>query len=317
MAYSLERSQSFDPLLAANSFWFSSYIHASDGHDYLIVSHALHLPTSPGYVRASLLDITEPALYLQAVRVTNASEVSSATNVFNISYADWSFGSPTVGDNISTLRGWSNLPSVRFDITFETSAPPLLNGGVGSFEWGNGTIFEWSMPAGRTSGEIVVHNNSVAIDSARSITWYDRQWGGIAPTNWTWFALYLNEDDGDKDSGATVLSMWIWDDQQSGHRQFATIRRQPGVHEVVPVTDFTPSTTRFYYSNATGILYPLEWSLSLLDGTQLSISSIRPDQEIVGPNRPSSAYEGFVTVKSPVEGSKVKGYGMVEMVHNI
>ncbi|KAF4835183.1 Kievitone hydratase [Colletotrichum tropicale] len=113
-------------LPSPGSFWSSSFIHASNNHSYLVLSHLL---PSIAIYRASVLDITDPAHYAHTA------------------------------DGISELRTWSARPEdgVEFNLTFSTSAPILLNGGLGFFESRNSTVYEWSMPAGLMRGWIAVN----------------------------------------------------------------------------------------------------------------------------------------------------------------
>ena len=45
------------------SFWSSSYLSASDNHQYLLVSHALYNNPANALVRSSILDITNISNY--------------------------------------------------------------------------------------------------------------------------------------------------------------------------------------------------------------------------------------------------------------
>lgn len=71
---------------------------------------------------------------------------------------------------------------------------------------------------------------------------------------------------------------------------------------------------RTFTSQATGLTYPLDWVLSLADGSHLGISSIWADQEMHTANGTLPTYEGYITVRGAYRGSPiVSGYGIVEM----
>ncbi|KAF4920032.1 Kievitone hydratase [Colletotrichum viniferum] len=277
-------------LPSPGSFWSSSFIHASNNPSYLVLSHLL---PSIAIYRASVLDITDPARYAQYQVLT------SPVSPF----------SPTI-DGISELRTWSARPEdgVEFDLTFSTSAPILLNGGLGFFESRNKTVYEWSMPAGPTRGWIAVNGTRLAIDPARSLTWYDRQWGG-APPGWSWFELHLENPD--EKAYDVPMSVWVWEEAGAA-AGLATTRDGRDVQKVVPVTSLVPSN-RTYTSPSSGAVYPLDWTLELGDATRLSISSVRPDQEMVAEGGLLPTYEGYVTVSGVYQGNQtVEGYGLVE-----
>ncbi|TVY70059.1 Kievitone hydratase [Fusarium oxysporum f. sp. cubense] len=285
------------------SFWSSSFILGSNNHSYLVLSHVL---ADPSLYRASILDITDPSLYTQFETLSKPTSFYSDTGVFNASFPDYGFGSTSPSDGLSEMRTWSAVPGAEFDLTFESTSPVLLNGGLGVFKAGNSTVYEWSMPAGKTRGWLNVNGTKVIVDTAQSLTWYDRQWGG-APPNWSWFELHLENVNGTD----IPLSIWVWDEEH-GQRGVATVR-DGGVQNVIPVASLETSG-RTFSSKASGATYPLDWSLHLADGTELSISSVRDDQELYAPGGKLPTYEGYVTVAGVYKGSqKVEGYGLIEI----
>ncbi|KAI8176559.1 hypothetical protein K4K48_008711 [Colletotrichum sp. SAR 10_66] len=295
-------------LPSPGSFWSSSFIHASNNHSYLVLSHLL---PSIAIYRASILDITDPTYYAQYQVITSPVSPFSPSGVFNTSFPDYGFGSTSTTDGISELRTWSARPEdgVEFDLNFSTSAPILLNGGLGFFESRNTTVYEWSMPAGVTRGWIAVNGTRLAVDPARSLTWYDRQWGG-APPGWSWFELHLENPD--QTAYDVPMSVWVWEEAGAA-AGLATIRDGRDVQKLVPVTSLVPSN-RTYTSPSSGAVYPLDWTLELGDATRLSISSVRPDQEMVAEGGLLPTYEGFVTVSGVHQGNQtVEGYGLVEL----
>ncbi|PYI22741.1 hypothetical protein BO99DRAFT_468514 [Aspergillus violaceofuscus CBS 115571] len=312
-------SQSFIANIS-NSWWSSSYIRASNEHDYMILSHA-GLSPSRGYYRASILDITDPTVYHQFETILDPSE-SSAYEVpdvpFNFTLDQYGFQSVDAAKPLGSMRTWSSIEDVEFDVTFDLSAPVLLNGGSGSFPWGSQVTYEWSMPSGLTSGSLVVNGTRLSIDPVRSMTWYDRQitWPqGLTTlpsnTNWTWFELHLNNDLGEQ---SEKLSIWIYDSGDSERHQFATVRKAPGVNTVLPVTEFTQSD-RTWTSTTSNATYPLDWVVTMSDGTSLSISSVREDQELCDEDGVAPTYEGYITVNGfDRAGNKISGFGVVEVV---
>ncbi|KAK1699834.1 hypothetical protein BDP55DRAFT_689866 [Colletotrichum godetiae] len=268
------------------SFWSSPFILGSNDHGYLILSHVL---ADLSLYRASILDIKNPSY---------SSTFYSDTGVFNASFSDYGFGSTRPSDGLSELRTWSTVPGTEFDLTFESTSPVLLNGGLGVFKAGNAMVYEWRMPADKTRGWLNVNGTRVVVDTARSLTWYDRQWGG-APPNWSWFELHLENVNG------TDVPLSIWG-------CLATIR-DGGVQRVVSVASLETSG-RTYTSEASGATYPLDWTLSLANGIVVSMSSVREDQELYSPGGKLPTYEGYVTVTGVYKGcQKVGGYSLIEV----
>jgi kievitone hydratase len=252
---------------------------------------------STGFYRASLVDITDPSFYVQSV--FNANSSVGACSTFNLTYNHYAYEALST-DQISVLRTWSTMPDLTFDLTIDGTSTALLDGAVGTFFFGTDTpVFEWGMPACQTSGTLVVNGETLTVDPSRSFTWYDRQWGGGVVSNWTWFELHLEID-----NAPIKASIWIIDPVDAPRIQFATLRYEDGVQEIIPVSSFIAKTERVYNSPVFGIVYPLDWIVSLADGTDLTMSSIRPDQQMVGDSLVTTVYEGFMNVT--VEDKMVK-----------
>jgi kievitone hydratase len=246
-----------------------------------------------------------PSFYISAD--TTPLYLTNTNGGFNLTFDNgvYALGSTSKTDPITGLRTFSHVPGVEFDITFEISAPALLNAGLGSFFWAGAIQHQWSMPAGRVSGSLIVDNKTLTIDPEASLTWYDRQFGLTAAQNFTWFGLHLNSG---KDKPARVFSLWQWIDPVSGNKQFVTERTAPNIDAVVPIVQFLPSKDKLFQSKLTNFTYPLEWSIILLDGTQLEIETLRPDSEYT-----TQGQRTFYTSVVSVKGS-YSGYGAVEIL---
>lgn len=302
----------------SNSFWISSFLRGSNGHQYFLLSHVLD--GSPASYRASVLDITNPSLRAQfsTSDTANTSLYSADTGVFNFTTSVFSFGATSDTDGLSKMRTWSNYNGVQFDLTFETSSPVLLNGGTGSFEATGGTGYEWSMPAGKTTGSLTLNGTTVTIDPLHSKTWYDREWGNI-PESWYWFEIHI-EPTAAYPNGA-VLSVWNWKDDISGNKNFATVRDDTttGTQSVVPVTNFTLNTGSVWTSDHTGSKWAQDFELVLGDGTSLHISSIRDDQELwdEADAAAGGGFEGYMTVTGSYKGVPgACGFAVSEQIAN-
>ncbi|KAB8207886.1 hypothetical protein BDV34DRAFT_211302 [Aspergillus parasiticus] len=277
----LATSQTINPT-AINSWWSSSFIHASDGNDYLIISHVLlqGQDVSTVLLRASILDINDTAYYRQVSWIQNGSSKAAHVQTVPLGVATKYFG-------FVSMRIWCITKRVEFNLTFQLSAPIILNGGTGTFPFGNEITFEWSMPAGVTDGHFTVNRKFLTIDSARSSTWYDRQFlwpivpmDGPAKSNWTWF------------------------------------KDKPGIHQVLAASEFKPSS-RQWTSSCSKATYSLDWVVTLVDGTILELSSVRDDQELCDQEGTVGTYEGYITVSGTRGEHPISGYGLVEVVQRV
>ncbi|KAL2870928.1 uncharacterized protein BJX67DRAFT_377551 [Aspergillus lucknowensis] len=307
-----------------NSWWSSSYIHASNGRNYFLVSHVGN--PGVGFYRYSILDIDDPSYYRQySLGGTESDPISDHVIGANITLPTYGFQALDAGDTLQSMRTWSTSGFI-FDLTFNLSSAIIVNGGSGTFTWGPYLTYEWSMPAGITTGSFVVNDTRLTIDPERSLTWYDRQlvWGAegsAAAHNWTWFQLHFDDDDNNNNNNnaqsgraSRKISAWIWNYEDNARIQFATIRDIPGEQHVVPLTQFTPGS-RVWTSPDCGGPYHLDWTIALEDGTELDIATARPDQLFCGPTDPTPpAYEGFVTFTGvDGDGRPVSGFGLVEI----
>lgn len=298
---------------ASNSWWLSAFLTDDENNQYLALSHILVMNSYTVY-RSSLFDI-HSLVYNQYSNHTTDSTVldNSQGGEFNVSIGGtFFFGSTAPGNATKQLRAATTTEAVQFDLVFDLSAPILWNMGIGGlFQFGSAQTGEWSMPAGRTTGTVVRNGTAIPVNPARSLTWFDRQWNvGNSPgsLNWTWFELHLTS----ASSKHEKVSLWVYDSESVGHRQWATIHTAGNANIVEPVASFE-SFGDTWTSPATNITYAQHWDLSLSDGTQLTISSIYPDQEIVE----GSAYEGFVVIKgTDGSGGCISGYGLVEMTNS-
>ncbi|KAJ5614505.1 hypothetical protein N7528_008159 [Penicillium herquei] len=298
---------------ASNSWWISSYLTGSDGHQYLVLSHLLGISSSYSIYRGSIFDIEENE-FTQFSALTEESGLYdySRDGEFNVSTSDFYFGSTVAGNATKQLRTASTNSAVQYDIKFDLAAPIILNTGNGGyFQLGDYQTAEWSMPAGRTYGTLVKSGVEITIDPTKSLTWYDRQWNfnSAGTMNWTWFQLHL---DSPTAQSKEKLSIWVYDSENFGHRQWATTQKDAGINKVVPVKSFEPFG-HTWTSPSSNQTYAQSWNLVLQDDTHLTVKSIYDDQELNLDNE-FVTYEGFVTVSGrSASGEAITGYGLVEM----
>lgn len=256
-----------------------------------------------GVYRASILDLEDTSQYSQYARLAVLAQAYGPTGILNFTVPGFAFQSTSTTDPLSGIRTFSNIAGVDFDLTFDLSSPPILNAGIGTFQVGGGTGFQWSMPAGKTTGWISVNGTKINVDASRSLTWYDRQWG-VIPSDFSWFQVHIpgQASDGTEDE---LYSIWTWIDPINGNKQFATHRTGERAEQIVlPVTEKV-SSNRTFTSPATGNTYPLDWTITIPGGPELCLSSIRPDQEIQTAGVPVVSYTGFLNVVAKYPGGRI------------
>jgi hypothetical protein len=296
---------------ASNSWWISSFVHGDNNHQYMILSHVLATGAYSIY-RGSIYDITEPDFVQFTTTTTDSGLLDNSQNGgFNITTNDFFFGSSLPGNATEQLRTASTNSDVQFDITFDLSAPVIFNTGNGGlFQFGIDQTGEWSMPAGSTTGSLVHKGKTISIDTDHSFTWYDRQWniGAPASLNWTWFQLHVSSHHLES---PRLLSIWSYDSNDVGHRQWATTQSTPGVSNVMPVKTYEPFGPNWVSPNSNNT-YSQSWEIVLQDNTRLTVKSTHEDQELRSDT--FVTYEGFVTVTGVgPDGEPVSGYGLVEI----
>ncbi|KAL4797072.1 hypothetical protein BDV19DRAFT_397908 [Aspergillus venezuelensis] len=330
LTYDLATSQNIQFNVIGNSWWTSSYIHASDGKVYFIVSH-IGSPQS-GFWRYSILDIENPEYYKQCSLA--GSELDPITNYIhgaNITLPSYGFEAVEPDNTLKGMRTWSTS-GIEFDLTFDFSSPVIINGVTGTYKWGLFFTYQWSLVGGVTKGTFKVEDEELSIDPERSLTWYDRQIvlpsattplepGLAGSQNWTWFQLHYHTDDHKHEGtpSASKVSAWIWDYADEPRVQFAsTIQDQGsegGVQQhVMSITEFIQSD-RTWTSPCSGGTYPLNWTVKFQDGTEVLVSTIRDDQEFCSPeNLFQPTYEGYITFRgTDGKGNQISGFGLVEV----
>lgn len=278
----------------------------------MILSHLLVTPAYAVY-RGSIYDITEPAFWQFTEASTDTTLLDNSQNgEFNVDTGDFFFGSTLPGNAVKQVRTAATRPDIEYNVTFDFSAPVIFNAGLGGlFQFGIDQTGEWSMPAGTTQGHLVRDNKTITFDTDRSYTWYDRQWnvGPPASFTWTWFQLHLNQKNDAADRQR--FSIWRYDSEDVGSRQWATSQSQDGISIVQPLKSFQ-SLGEEWTSPHTNNTYYQKWRLVLHDGTELIITGTLRDQELQSSQ--FSTYEAFVTASgTSASGEALEGYGLVEI----
>ncbi|KAK1621478.1 hypothetical protein BDP81DRAFT_401142 [Colletotrichum phormii] len=278
----------------SGSYWTSAFLTTTTGTQYLALSHIL----GP-ICKSSLLNL-DTLEYSNNLNYGAASQNGTASP-----------STATAGFHISAGGGNCGLGSTSSDLITEITSKVPLNGGNAAFTFGpnfaNST--EWSILAGTTYGTLTLSNNeTLTIDPARSLIWYDHQKGAGAPQRWTWFQLHFP-------NSSTKASIWSYDFGAPSHQlyQFATVRVGEESQYVLPF-DMETRGCGDWTSPRSNITYSQRWELRFENGDVLDIKSVREDQEIYGARQLSdTVYAGYVNVSGRFLGEEV-GFGVVEMI---
>ncbi|UKZ62353.1 uncharacterized protein TrAtP1_003603 [Trichoderma atroviride] len=158
---------------------------------------------------------------------------------------------------------------------------------------------QYELLAAYTTGTFTINGTTHKIDSRRSTTWYDRQWGDATPTQgWHWFPIQL-------DNGIRISAWVLPTDKGSPIRAFATALYPNGRQEVVSVNpDIKPSDP--WVSSNTNRTWFGSFEVSFLDEYNSVIKAASPD--VTTRHFGEAAFgAGFAW-----KGEEVSGWGVVE-----
>ena len=299
-------------------FWVNSFVRGSNDHDYYIASHAMNYASDiegalPIY-RASILDITDPSYYKNFLRTADKdASFWSSCGLFNASFEGYGMELSTK-DPLHGIRTWTTLGDIDFDLSFNFSSPPMMNGALGSYWVGGGLGWEWSIPRAATEGTITVDGEKIDIVTEQSFTWYDRQWGSI-PDGFDWIMLHFEESEWLDMKSFTI---WAWADVVNGEKSFASVRSYKTGYDTTMPVSVRASTTNVWESPESGQVYPSEWTVIFGDDIEMLVTTPRANQVIEAdpetgfPNQ----FSGYVEVIAKKQGEKdVKGYGAVDHMY--
>ncbi|KAL3417328.1 kievitone hydratase [Phlyctema vagabunda] len=292
---------------SGTSYWLSSFITGTNNKQYLALSHVLTKGPVDDVCRSSVLDLATLEYWVHLEYCLPQSRAYDTSQPLSVDFGSYTFGS-TSNDSISNMYATVKTnASFSFDLQWETKTKVLLNGGAGVISFGPGptNATELGFPGCKSTGSLTLNGTDIAIDPARSFTWYDRQLSYGAGKNWTWFEVNFPGTD----IKASIWSYLLPDDTVWS---YATVRRGESI--LVLAYDLVPDMSNVWVSPKSNFVYPLSWRLNFENGDFLDIVSVRADQEMYGPNNlVDSAYEGFITVSGKFLG-QAKGFGVVELV---
>jgi predicted secreted hydrolase len=162
-----------------------------------------------------------------------------------------------------------------FDLSLEPTQAPLLHGSAGysrkSPQQGSASYY-YSLPHLRVSGSIQLGQQRQTVSGE---AWLDHEWFASflddASNGWDWLGANLN------DGGALMVSR-IRDAQGAQRWAFATWRSADGLVRTFEPDQIEWLPGRRWRSPATGVEYPVEWTLRVGEHT-LRVRPMMDDQE--------------------------------------
>lgn len=197
---------------------------------------------------------------------------------------------------------------MTFDLTFEMSQVPLLQGREGFSQKGPDPLsssYYYSLPHLQVSGRIKVEGQERRVTGS---AWFDHEWSSSimdeAADGWDWVGLNL-------DDGSAVMAFQMRSDAGTKHWAAATWRSSGAAAQTFTPDQIEWTALRKWRSSRTGVEYPIEWRITI-GSRALTLKPLMDDQENDARGSTGTLYwEGAVRVFD--ESGKEIGRGYLEL----
>jgi predicted secreted hydrolase len=195
------------------------------------------------------------------------------------------------------------------DLNLVSGRAPIANGERGldrkGPEPGNASFY-YSMPGLAASGSVTLAGQTSSVTGS---AWLDREWGTSALSpgvrGWDWFALQLS------DGSSLMFYRLRQEDDSASPFSGGTLVDVDGEVRRLEADDVQLRALRHWTSEATGVVYPIAWSLSVPDaGISLEVEPDLPGQEL---DLSVRYWEGAVRANGRRHGGPVAAVGYVEL----
>jgi predicted secreted hydrolase len=220
---------------------------------------------------------------------------------------DWRLES--VGEDFLPLRLVARDDGLALDLTLRPGKPRVLQGDDGLSakgpEPGNASWY-YSYMRLPAAGRIEFEGEAYEVDG---LAWLDREWStsalGEGVEGWDWFALQL--DDGTE---LMVYRLRRTDGSAAPHSA-GTFVAEDGRVLPLAARDFELAPTRMWTSPASGVTYPVAWTIGVPSaGLELTVEPWQDRQEM---NVSVRYWEGAIRVRGSRDGRPVAGNGYLEL----
>jgi predicted secreted hydrolase len=218
----------------------------------------------------------------------------------NLQYSDWGASSKSP----FCYHIWARNDKMAIDLHLKSTCAPILGAVEGTIEMGEkGVSHYYSIPRLVTEGILTLKGKDYLVSGT---SWMDHQWGSWVwgqPYGWDWWGLNL-------DNGLDMIIYSFRNKDYTSQGTTAIVRYPDG-------SQFTTNRVilkklKWWSSPDTGIRYPLEWSLEVLDlEATFVLSPTFPSQEMTTKIK---YWEGGCLVEGEIRGQRLKGKGYMELV---
>ncbi|HCN67397.1 MAG TPA: lipocalin family protein [Candidatus Accumulibacter phosphatis] len=249
-------------------WYYSGHLQTASGERY-----SFHLATflrqgtlTHTVFHGSLLDHQSGKLYSEQSR-TAGNPSDGRKDGFDFSHGPWQ------------MRGEGSRHAAKMagkgfalDLQITDTLPPVLHQAPGTplaglLDFGAaGLSYYTSRPRMAAEGSLTIDGKSVQVTGD---VWFDHQWGDFeaAQLRWNWFALQLTD-------GADIMLFELFDRQGAPVLRMGT-HAKAGVVTALGAQDFTTSSHGTWKSAASGVVYPVDWTISLpARGVRLKIEPV-------------------------------------------
>lgn len=205
------------------------------------------------------------------------------------------------------VRLAANTEEFSLDLTLSNTKPVVLHGDAGlsqkSQTPGNASYY-YSYTRLQTRGHIKVGKTRYAVEGQ---SWFDHEWSTSSledeQVGWDWFSVQLSDQ--------TELMLFQLRHQQDRGKNFLNGTYVDDKGQAIQFSRFTIDSSDSWTSDATGVVYPAAWSISIDDhGLKLLLIPIMAEQE----HSASFTYwEGAIDVRGSKRGQPLRGWGYAEL----
>lgn len=279
-------------------WYYNGHLSTGDGERYAFhyTVFAINALATHTVAHASFIDLQSGAHFTSQKR-TAGNPSRGVREGFDFDLGDWYL---LGGGGEDRLR--VSTPEFSFNLTALEAAEPVMQGGSGLLDFGPiGSSYYYSRPRMTLSGAIRLGER---VEQVTGLAWFDHQWGdfSVNQLGWDWFALQL-------DDGTDIMLYLLFDADLLPVLSSGTLRRD-GVTTVLEPGDFAVDATEHWESEATGIRYPMGWTVRIpSSGMSIELEPNIRDSEFDGRE---TTYEVYWEGPVAVHGTH-SGQGFVEM----
>ncbi|RDE51898.1 MAG: hypothetical protein DVS81_02965 [Candidatus Accumulibacter meliphilus] len=249
-------------------WYYSGHLQTNSGEKYSfhLASFLRRGTLTHTVFHGSLLDHQTEKRYTEQAR-TAGNPADGRRDGFNFSFGNWQLQGNSER-HLAKMAG----KDFSLDLQFVDKNPPVLHQAPGTPIAGlldfaaAGKSYYTSRPRMSVQGTLTLHGEQKAVLGE---VWFDHQWGDFeaAKLRWNWFALQLSD-------GADIMIFELFDRQGKPVQRMGTYTRN-GTISALGDGDIGLSSSGRWKSPASGVSYPLDWTLSIPSkGVQLQVDPV-------------------------------------------